>query len=876
MRSGWLIEGNNNTIHIDDQYQRTISGFPTIADGIEAYSPGSEYDVGPGIQAFESNDRYDYMFGDATNAYDSNEVEKFLRQILYLKPDKFIIFDQVVTKDSTLKKSWFIDPGVIPQAIGDTLILIDNSSGALWMKKMLPISSNQILSADYVKVAPSDAATEDFFLFVLQATDAGLSQFSPEVIADQAELLVDDNKVGVFLDGWNILFNTTGSPGVSINDEINDPPNFFNLPNVTFPEDSLALLDLDTYVFDLDHGDEELNLTASIIDYSPNLIHNNTGETGNNKIRGSDDRILDMQDLQIAIDTISHITTFTMTNDSSGLFRISFTVTDPEGLSDTDTINVTVTPVNDAPQLFELPLISFNEDESLNFLISQWYDCVEDIDNLDNALIYSVKSGNNIQAIMQGATYVFSSSPDFFGEQVLQLVVSDEGQLSDSAEFGVFVQAINDAPSISQIPDITFDEDSLATLNLDGYASDIDHTNDELNFNASIIGFDNSSHTKHGEQYILNFRDLPITKTLSIADLNISIDASSHIATFTTTSDSNGIFTVVITVSDPQGLDDLDTILVTVNPVSDAPYILELPLLSFNEDDTLYFLISRWYDYVYDIDDADQTLSFFVHPGRYVNAVQQDALYIFSSNPNFSGLDTLLLMVSDDSYLSDSAQFHVKVSEINDPPDISGLPDSISFPRDSMSVLNIWACAEDIETEDSLLTYLFKISYIDSNILDSLIVNYENASGILSLSSSGFEGKSYLKITVVDDSAARAEDSVLVHVKFVPTNGDIEERIPKKYALYQNYPNPFNAETKIKYDIVYHCRVKLKLYDVTGKEIMTLVDEDKTSGSYAVSWDGTNTHHQQVSSGVYFYSLDVFNNSALPSYRQTQKMLLLR
>lgn len=647
MRGDWLIEGNINTIYINDQYQRTISDFPTIAEGAGAYSEGSVYDVGPGILAFESNEQYDYIFGDATNAYNRTQLQKYTRQILYLKPDKFLILDKVITTDAALKKSWIINPGSEPQAIGDTLILIDNTKGSLWIKRLFPIYISQTLTEDRIEIVPLEAMTEDFFLFVLQATDPGLSQSSTEVVADQAKLLVGHDKLGARLNGWNILFNTSDFPGVSINEGFNDSPAFFNLPDVSFPEDSMAILDLNRYTFDLDHSDDELNFSASIIDY-------NFGTNGKHKADLIDNRILDVSDLQISIDPTSHITTFAITNDSSGIFNVSFTVSDPEGLSDTDTIQVTVTPVNDAPLISELPSISFNEDETFDMSISQWYDYVEDIDNIDNTLDFAVQAGNYVQVSRQGASYIFTSPRDFFGEDILQLIVSD-----------------------------------------------------------------------------------------------------------------------------PEGLSDLDT-------------------------------------------------------------------------------------------------FRIIVHAINDPPVITGLPDSVSFWVDSLVVLDIWSFTEDVETADSLLEYMFVTKYQSKNIIDSLLIDYNNTSGALTLSSSGFKGKSYLIITVEDDSAARAKDSIQVHVKFVPPNGDIEEKIPEKYTLYQNYPNPFNAKTKIIYDVVYPCRVKLILYDVTGKEIKTIVNEEKTGGSYEVFWDGTNNHNQQVSSGIYFFSLDILSHSTIPLYRQTKKMLLLR
>ncbi|HEY5533812.1 MAG TPA: T9SS type A sorting domain-containing protein [Ignavibacteria bacterium] len=79
--------------------------------------------------------------------------------------------------------------------------------------------------------------------------------------------------------------------------------------------------------------------------------------------------------------------------------------------------------------------------------------------------------------------------------------------------------------------------------------------------------------------------------------------------------------------------------------------------------------------------------------------------------------------------------------------------------------------------------------------------------------------------------------------------------IPNDFLLEQNYPNPFNSKSKIKYQINKEVRsqkseVKLKVFDILGKEIITLVNETKYPGSYEISFDGSN-----LSSGIYFYSL---------------------
>jgi hypothetical protein len=208
MRKGWLIEGNHNTLTIDGQYQRTISTFPTIAQGPEAYAPGSVYDVGPGILDFESNTTYDYMLGDATNAYEASKLSKFTRQVVYLKPDIFVVFDKVVTTSSNIEKKWVVDPAAMPQDQGNNLITVDNGSGALWIKRLLPTSASISLSDAQIAVVPSQSGTETFFLHVMQAVDSGTG--AGQVSADDAQVTQDGDWFHVQVAGRKISFSRSG------------------------------------------------------------------------------------------------------------------------------------------------------------------------------------------------------------------------------------------------------------------------------------------------------------------------------------------------------------------------------------------------------------------------------------------------------------------------------------------------------------------------------------------------------------------------------------------------------------------------------------------------------------------------------------------
>jgi len=96
--------------------------------------------------------------------------------------------------------------------------------------------------------------------------------------------------------------------------------------------------------------------------------------------------------------------------------------------------------------------------------------------------------------------------------------------------------------------------------------------------------------------------------------------------------------------------------------------------------------------------------------------------------------------------------------------------------------------------------------------------------------------------------------------------------IPKTFNLFQNYPNPFNPVTKIKYTIPFEKpsvksqhKVSLKIYDILGKELETLVNERQTPGSYEVEFDASN-----LSSGVYFYQLKT------EIFQATKKLIFLR
>ena len=94
--------------------------------------------------------------------------------------------------------------------------------------------------------------------------------------------------------------------------------------------------------------------------------------------------------------------------------------------------------------------------------------------------------------------------------------------------------------------------------------------------------------------------------------------------------------------------------------------------------------------------------------------------------------------------------------------------------------------------------------------------------------------------------------------------------VPGIFALHQNYPNPFNPFTEIQFDIPSTTQINVSIFNLMGQKVKTLVNEQVTPGYHAVHWDGTNENGVSVSTGMYFYTLNTGNHSAM------KKMLFLK
>ncbi|MFQ6613819.1 MAG: FlgD immunoglobulin-like domain containing protein, partial [Fidelibacterota bacterium] len=104
---------------------------------------------------------------------------------------------------------------------------------------------------------------------------------------------------------------------------------------------------------------------------------------------------------------------------------------------------------------------------------------------------------------------------------------------------------------------------------------------------------------------------------------------------------------------------------------------------------------------------------------------------------------------------------------------------------------------------------------------------------------------------------------------------EILSQLPQQFELTQNFPNPFNGRTTIKYTLETPSQTILKIFNLRGREVKSLVHSLQNFGRYSITWDGTNSNSVPVSSGVYFYQLRAMPLNGDDPVVQTRKMVLL-
>ncbi|MFH1701766.1 MAG: T9SS type A sorting domain-containing protein [Candidatus Zixiibacteriota bacterium] len=130
----------------------------------------------------------------------------------------------------------------------------------------------------------------------------------------------------------------------------------------------------------------------------------------------------------------------------------------------------------------------------------------------------------------------------------------------------------------------------------------------------------------------------------------------------------------------------------------------------------------------------------------------------------------------------------------------------------------------------------------------------------------------WVAVVSIDESNNESDISNIDHgeagFEFVQNNDD--DGLPTSFGLSQNYPNPFNPYTRFEYTLPVETQVTITVFNILGQQTAVLVDEFQNEGVYTAEWDGRDRNGNQVSSGVYFYTI------ATEEFADSKRMILLK
>jgi hypothetical protein len=215
-----------------------------------------------------------------------------------------------------------------------------------------------------------------------------------------------------------------------------------------------------------------------------------------------------------------------------------------------------------------------------------------------------------------------------------------------------------------------------------------------------------------------------------------------------------------------------------------------------------------------------------------------------------------------------SVSFKINVCHLNHIPlgvklFSPGNKDTVNMLSPTAPVLFKWSSAIDKDLKDTL-KYAFKLSGIST---DTLITGIKDTSISLDIMRFLSLKSEYTWAVSVSDGIINVAsvDTFMFVTSDKITGINDNDKIPSEYYLQQNYPNPFNPQTIICYGVPKESYVKIILYNVLGKEVLTLVNEEKLPGKYNVVLD-----RKDLSSGVYFYTIKA------GEFISTKKLILLK
>jgi len=317
-------------------------------------------------------------------------------------------------------------------------------------------------------------------------------------------------------------------------------------------------------------------------------------------------------------------------------------------LDDTSTVTISVGQVNDAPVLQDIDDVVYAED-FVTIEVVDLHQKASDVETGDTDLIYSISQDvtDIVLCNLRESRYIDCVGlSNKVGDTVVTVTVTDletqlgaDDEITVTKDFTITVTPENDAPTISDISDVDFDEDTSLTISLDQYVDDIDNIDEQITWTA--------------------------------VSTDLTVEIVNRVATITAPLDWDEQETITFRAADLEGLFAEDSLLISVNSINDAPVVDDIQDQQFDEDTVMEIDLNA---YVNDPDNLDNQLIWTVT--GYVNLVvifDANRHATLSAPTNWNGQEILTFTATDPSGLFGEDSFTIGVMGINDAPNVDSL-----------------------------------------------------------------------------------------------------------------------------------------------------------------------------------------------------------
>ena len=446
-------------------------------------------------------------------------------------------------------------------------------------------------------------------------------------------------------------------------------------------------------------------------------------------------------DLQVTI--ANRVATITTPDENwNGSETVTFTATDTGGLTGSDAAVFTITGINDAPVVSDIPDQTIAE--GADFSQIQLDNYVTDDEDSDSQIQWSFTGNTDLQVtIANRVATITTPDENWNGSETVNFTATDTGGMTNNDAATFTITTGNDAPVVSDIPNQSIDEGGTFTqILLDNYVTDDEDSGSQIQW--SFTGN---------------------------TDLQVTIN-NRVVTVVAPDGDWSGAETVTFIATDTGGLSGQNDAIFIINSVNDAPVVSDIPNQTIEEGGN--FAQIQLDQYVTDIEDADSQIG-WVYTGNtdLLVTINNRVATITTPDENWNGSETITFIATDVGGLFDTGRVDFTVNPVNDAPVLTNIPDQMTLEGTAFSQITLDTYVTDIEDADNLIVWSFT-----GNI--NLQVTITNRIAVVSPLNENWHGSETITFIATDTGGLSNNDSATFTVATGANQAPVVSNIPNQ------------------------------------------------------------------------------------------------